>query len=313
MPPLRIAALLTCHNRRDDTVDCLRALRDQVLDGMQYENRKVEGEKRKSAIPADSPSVTASTFNFQLSTFSIEVFLVDDGCTDGTAEAVLQIFPNATIHCSDGSLFWCRGMKKAWELAAKTDPDYYLWLNDDTHLLPGSLAQLVACASLPDDRQHLQIAVANCRDPDLGIHTYGGYKRLGSHPLILELLPLNPSEEVFADTFNGNVVLVPRAVYKAVGGMSSFAHGLGDLDYGYRVKRAGGKIVLPPGFLAECKRGVVTTYWVKGPGRKKRWKMLNDRKAGLPWWDWLRFCRAHGGILWPLAWVRPYIRVALDL
>ena len=297
-PVVRIAALLTCHNRKDSTIECLEAIKAEVS--------RASGPAGKTNIDPSSPLQTSPRYD-------IQIFLVDDGSSDGTAKAVLEVFPKANIYRSDGHLFWCRGMKKAWEMAVPSSPDYFLWLNDDTRLLPGSLSQLISHASRPEDTHHLQVAVANCRDPDLGVHTYGGYRRPGGHPLILSQLPMHPTEEVFADTFNGNVVLIPRAVFEIVGGMGNFAHGLGDLDYGYRVIRAGGKIVLPPGYSAECRRGTVATYWIKGPGRRKRWQMLNDRKAGLPWKDWLRFSKAHGGELWPLIWIRPYLRVALDL
>ncbi len=56
-----IAVILTVHNRREKTVSCLRHL--------------------FAAAEAAEGSV------------SLTVFLTDDGCTDGTAEAVRQEFP----------------------------------------------------------------------------------------------------------------------------------------------------------------------------------------------------------------------------
>lgn len=317
---------MTCHNRREKSVECLRALRAQALPGWNpgEESEKLKLEGGKEEYPLASPT-EVSAFSLQpcfadtpvdspaVSTFFIEVFLVDDGSTDGTAESVTELWPGATVIRGDGNLFWCGGMRLAWQVAAKTDPDYYLWLNDDTHLLPGALSQLLRYASAPDSVENMAISVANCRDPETGLHTYGGYQRLGVHPLILRQLPVDDSAPVEADTFNGNAVLIPRAVFKKVGGMGPFSHALGDLDYGYRVVREGGRPVMVPGYSAECEKGNVITYWRKGPGRIQRWSMLNHKKSGLPFRDWLHFARTHGGRLWPIVWVRPYLRVLLDL
>jgi GT2 family glycosyltransferase len=97
-----IAVLLTCHNRRDKTIQCLTALYLQA--------RLIES-------------------------YTIEVFLVDDASTDGTSESIKINFPEVNIIQGNGNLFWNRGMYLAWKTAAATkDFDYYLWLNDDTFL-----------------------------------------------------------------------------------------------------------------------------------------------------------------------------------
>jgi hypothetical protein len=125
--PFRIAALLTCHNRREKTVECLRALRVQTLPG--WNGPPTAEEDRRLKI-VDSPnSNNAAHLPSPISDlpspnrYAIEVFLVDDGSTDGTADAVREVWPEATIIQGDGNLFWCGGMRVAWAAAAKTDPD----------------------------------------------------------------------------------------------------------------------------------------------------------------------------------------------
>src|SRR5690242_187901 len=93
----KVAVLITSHNRRETTLRCLRCL---------VEQRGCEA-------------------------LDVQTYLVDDGCTDGTASAVRNAFPTVTILQADGSLFWAGGMRAAFAEAAKSDPDFYLWLNDD--------------------------------------------------------------------------------------------------------------------------------------------------------------------------------------
>jgi GT2 family glycosyltransferase len=135
---MTITALLTCFNRKEKTLGCLRNLEMQDLPGTE-----------------------------------LKYVVVDDGSTDGTGEAVKHEFPSARLLWGDGSLYWCGGMRVAWTHAAKDDPDYYLMVNDDTLLDPGALQVLLQLAPSPDDRV---IAVAAIRDPETGQATYGGQR-----------------------------------------------------------------------------------------------------------------------------------------
>ena len=43
-------------------------------------------------------------------------------------------------------------------------------------------------------------------------------------------------------SFNGNCVLIPQCVFKKVGNLDwTYRHAIGDIDYGYRVRKAGFK------------------------------------------------------------------------
>ena len=115
-----VAVLLTCHNRKDKTLQCLNALYAQ------------------QGLDVD---------------YKIEVFLVDDASTDGTTAAVRLQFPDVTIIQGDGTLYWNRGMHKAWDTASKTkDFDYYLWLNDDTFLFVNAIESLLAGAEFSNQK-----------------------------------------------------------------------------------------------------------------------------------------------------------------
>lgn len=110
IPTMNLAVLITCHNRRETTLACLRRLFAQELpEGAEF-----------------------------------TVFLVDDGCTDGTGSAVKREFPSINVILGDGNLYWNQGMRRAWTCAYKAgDWDGYLWLNDDTMLLDGALRTML--------------------------------------------------------------------------------------------------------------------------------------------------------------------------
>jgi GT2 family glycosyltransferase len=139
---MTIAVLMTCFNRRELTLACLRSL---------FAQEPPEG-------------------------FRLSVTLVDDGSKDGTAEAVRAEFRSVEVLIGDGNLYWCGGMRKAWSHAAQIHPDYYLLLNDDTILESGALAELLELCGEPSTRN---IAVASVMDPVTLRASYGGV-RLGS-------------------------------------------------------------------------------------------------------------------------------------
>lgn len=268
-----VAALITCHNRKASTLDCLRRLFEQDL-------------------PADT---------------ALEVFLVDDGSTDGTAAAVRAAYPHVRIILGNGNLFWCDGMRLAWSFASQKNPDAYFWLNDDTFLYPGALASLLKVA----DRFAGEpcIVVGSCRDAATGRHTYGGEIARSRHPgQTLPLLP-DDTETKRCDTFNGNCVLVARAAFRKLGPMRSFGHAMADTDYGLKANRMGIAVLVAPGYLAACSRNPVAKSWRdRGLPRDQRMRLLLGRK-GLPPADWWRFLWTHAGLRAFFYWPAPYLRV----
>jgi GT2 family glycosyltransferase len=276
----RIAVLITCHNRKDQTIACLDRLSSQVL-------------------PQD---------------IALSVYLVDDGCTDGTAETVREKYPAVTILKGNGSLFWCNGMRLAWRQAAQSDPDFYLWLNDDTLMRSDCLSALIetwneSCGLGANSC----IVVGSCCDPITGEFSYGGQMLRGHHPGRLNRVLPDTVSVKQCDTFNGNCVLVARSAFRAVGIMRQFKHAMSDIDYGLLAKRAGVQVILAPGYVAECEGNPELQYLnCRSLLRRERWRLLLSRK-GLPPGDWWKFLWAHVGLRAFLYWPVPYLRVIIGL
>ncbi|WP_230772199.1 glycosyltransferase family 2 protein [Sphingomonas sp. Leaf4] len=275
LPPLQIAVLVTSHNRRDITVRAIRAL-------------------EQARHVAD-----------------LLIILLDDGSTDGTADAVAAISPQTTILRGSGDNFWNGGLHKAWKHALTLNVDAFLWLNDDVLLDADGLNRLVVQhgrlrASLGHDR----FILAGATRDAAGRLTYSG-KRWHASPWSFRLDIVEPdAADVRAiDTFNGNIVLVPQAVVDVIGiNDSAFLHNLGDYDYGLRASRRGIDVLLMPGTLGICEannRKRNGNYGAPGLPLSEQWKLVNTHR-GVPFRDWWRITRRFSGAWLPFHFLLPY-------
>jgi hypothetical protein len=248
------AVLLTVFNRKEKTLECLGRLFNQ--------------------LPVE---------NLQL-----DVFLTDDGCTDGTAEAVENLFPSVHILKGNGDLFWNRGMLMAWKAAVETrNYDAYVWLNDDTYVCEDMLDSLVQAAK---QTSNSAILVGATEDATHSKLTYGGRLREGIIP--------NPTGELTpVEYFNGNIVLVPRSVFLQLGYLDDyFTHSKGDFDYGLRARKMGIEIYQVGKVLGLCDAHPSVDTWCNpAVPFLKRWKMLY-RPNGMHPHELFHYEKRHYGL-----------------
>jgi len=266
---ISIAVLLTCFNRKQETLACLDAVFSQRLD----------------------------------SAYEVKVYLTDDGSSDGTAESVKQTFPDVTLLNGDGSLYWNGGMRVAFQAAIEKGHDYYLWLNDDTRLYGDAFKRLMDVALDSN-----WIVVGSVCDPDTKEHTYGGIKQTSSW-LPLKFEPIKPDVQKTqqCDTFNGNCVLIPAHVVAKLGNLDAgFTHGIGDFDYGLRAKKQGITSLVASGYFGECARNPIPDCFNKNISLAKRWNALHSPK-GIPPQNWFLFSKRHAPFLWPLYMLKLYL------
>lgn len=225
------------------------------------------------------------------------VFLVDDGSSDGTADAVRATFPEVKILPGDGSLYWNGGMHMAFAAAMKQAFDAYLLLNDDTVLENNAIAQLAATAQTASAAGKPSIVVGSTRSPLTDEHTYGGMmKRVHWASMRFEKIPPHDALPIVCDAMNGNIVLIPRAVAEKVGNLEiRFRHQFGDLDYALRARRFGFQVLVAPGYLGECASNSCAGTWRDSSlPLRRRWKHLMSPK-GVPPREWLLFTFRHYG------------------
>lgn len=276
-PSAALAVVMTCHNRRAKTLACLAALRDAALDAR----------------------------------LAYALYLSDDGSTDGTAEAVCEQEPGATVLRGDGTMFWNRGMHAAFACAMQRGHHAYLWLNDDTLLERSALRTLLATLERTSGAD--AIVVGAVRDPASGRLSYGGSRRVAPRwrPFLARTVePDGRPAEV--DVINGNVVLIPHTVAAGFGNLDPrFEHAMGDTDYALRARRAGITILQTGSFVGDCSRNTTRgTLRDRTAPLRRRLADAVSRK-GLPPRSWMTLCRRHGGPLWPLHFAWGYTKVIL--
>ena len=262
--------MLTCHNRRSLTLSCLNRLSKQRLP---------EG-------------------------VTLDYVVVDDGSRDGTADAVTEAFPNATVVRGDGSLYWCGGMRVAWSKASETDPDYYLAVNDDTMLDEHALQALLNIMSDAEGPALAVGAIRNCDSPET---IYGGIHRRGG------VMPPTGKPELCV-TCNGNCLLIPREIYHVLGIFHhGYTHNMGDFDYGYQATRRGFSVYQTAVHVGTCSLNSPQNTWEdRSLPRTERLRLLQTPK-GLPWREWCEFNLRNSGWRAPYLCINPFLRSLLKL
>ena len=228
---MKIAVLLTCHNRSAKTEKCLLSLQ-KALDAY---NTTTE-EK-----------------------IQIEIFLTDDGCTDDTVGAARKVFPDQNVlHIlqGDGNLYWAGGMRFCWREAIKRHQewDYYLLLNDDTELMSCVFGELISTENYSKNTYGKQAIVSGacCSKSDHTKKTYGGHvftnRFLGRRKHVWSI-----DSPALCDTVNANVMLVPNCVVDTIGILyDKYQHSYADYDYSITARKKTIPVLLSLRTCASC-------------------------------------------------------------
>ena len=208
---MTVAVLMTCHNRCEITLRCLDSL---------------------------------TTASKQCSDLEVDVWLVDDGSSDGTACEVGARFPYVHVISGNGNLFWAKGMHKAWKTAKKNkEYDFFLWLNDDVVLRTDAIVNAYADWKIANG-----VIIGACSEDKFErLCTYGatdGFDR--------KIIPCGRPQKA-TGWLNGNFVLVPHEVFRRVGMISNeYTHARADYDYAERLKKSGIPFYCSSYYVGSC-------------------------------------------------------------
>ena len=227
---MKIPVLLTCHNRREKTTACLTSLLIAL--------------ERYNGL-SESP-------------IAFEVYLTDDGCTDGTVKAIKELFRDENkLHIvkGNGNLFWAGGMRLAWGEALKrhNEWDYYLLINDDVEFLSNVFDELFKAQSYSIEHFGKEGLVSGitCDKENPNKMTYGGSVYTNRLLGIKRRIEPNGDFQI-CDLTNANILLVPSKVVGEIGILDKRFKHVGDYDYTFQAHRKGWPLILTAHFCGKC-------------------------------------------------------------
>ena len=296
---VRVGVAIAAHNRLDRTRECLQSIRDSGCEA------------------------------------ELLVVLVDDGSTDGTAEAVTGEFPEVELLSGDGSLWWAGATNRAIAECVQQKCDYVLLLNQDA-ILRSDTINILLDHAVSQPRTICAAVNVDFDSPDIvlwaGTHwgpirpylpfVFCAKSSLWPKEHIVDSLPEKP---FVCDTIVGRATLIPGEVIEVIGLLDAkcFPQYGGDYDYGFRAKKAGFDIHVVPNALVRTRaRDSVGLGWAERDssffGRLGKmllsqrhpahaivqWRLLSKHA---PWWAVVPSYAAISVLTCRKAWIETHI------
>lgn len=217
---MKVALVIPVYNRRDITIQGLRSLARTDLTGL-----------------------------------DVRTFVVDDGSTDGTADAIRKGFPDVEIIAGDGTLHYAAGTNRGIQAALEWNPDFVVTMNDDAVFHEQFLQRLIKTATA-NPRSIVGALLLLWTEPHRVFQV--GQKWItwrGGWVIPEDLTAFTVGTTPFkVECIVGNCVLFPVEAIRENGLMdeAKFPHGWGDAQYVMRMRKAGWHLLVDPRSLVWC-------------------------------------------------------------
>ena len=226
---MKIATIITCHNRKDKTLLCVNNLY-RAFDAYNDFNEKI----------------------------SMTLYVTDDGCIDGTIDSIQKEFAGREINIirGNGQLFWAGGMRVAWKEALKRSDnyDFFLLLNDDTNVFENCFDELFN-ANDYSIREYNKMGIYSgitCFVSNPNRISYGG--SVWVNRLLAKSKMLEPcGKPQLCDMTNANILLVSKDVVNEIGILyEGYSHAIADYDYSINARKRGIPVLVTAGICGKC-------------------------------------------------------------
>ncbi|SFK80638.1 Glycosyltransferase, GT2 family [Porphyromonadaceae bacterium KH3CP3RA] len=276
MQKQNIAVLLTCHNRKTKTIACLSSF-------------------FRATIPAE---------------YEFDIFLTDDGSTDGTGEAVNELFPQVKVVKGDGSLFWAGGMRLAWKTALNEGAyDAYLLINDDVVLYPGFFIHLLETEVYSLTQTGMKGIYCGATEDEAGKVSYGASIIKKNHLIMTSQRLVPTGQPQRCDLTNANVLWISGSVVDKIGIFSErYTHGIADFDYSLQAVKEKIPVWLTPSVCGVCNYDHGKKWKSSDIPLKQRIAWMKSPK-GLAYKEYMHYIRKHFPMYLPYSFFLMWMKV----
>jgi len=252
-----------------------------------------------------------------------EVFVVDNASQDGSAEMVRREFPQVTCIANAENRGFATANNQAiqaisYQLPATSPPEFFLLLNPDMRVLPGTLERIVAFMREP---RNARVGIAGCRLVDERGEIVPHVRRFPTFtdqfatltkagkiaPRLLDrylMRDFDYGREARVDSIRGSFFCIRRAVIEQIGLLDEqFFIWFEEVDFCLRARRAGWQIAYTP--IVACVDYVGQSFKQVRVYPKQRMfsaSMLTYFRKHRPWREWAALAAVRPFVL-ALAWV----------
>lgn len=283
MNEMNIAVLLTCYNRKAKTIACLESL-------------------YQSNIPSG---------------YHLDIYLTDDGSTDGTSEAVEKLFPDVNVIHGNGNLFWAGGMRLTWRTAMEVKPyEAYMLINDDVILDQHFILNLLEADAYSLQKTGKSGIYSGATVDENGKLTYGGAIITQNHFIMNARKVAPKSYPQRCDLTNANVLWISRSVVDQIGIFDErYTHGIADYDYSRRAVENKIPVWLAPNVCGVCAHDHGRNWKSSNMPLKQRIAWMKNPK-GLAYSEYMYYIRNHFPLYLPysftMLWMKIFFPVIWD-
>ncbi len=227
---IKVEVITPVHNRREETLQCLSSISRSDLTGI-----------------------------------SLHVIVVDDGSTDGTADAIQAGYPEVEIVKGDGNLWYTAGTNRGLSAALRHEPDYILAINNDQIFDENCIRNMVECAE-KHPRSVVGSLLLNWETPHRLFQVSPRFELWsgGFRHWYKQTVWTVPDKAWEVELIVGNCVLYPAAAIREVGLMDEKKLvQYGDAEYTPRMRRKGWRLLIEPKARVFCKPNDLVTGFRK--------------------------------------------------